>query len=540
MYSIIAILWAVLGFILLQCQAASAIEFRAINLTNPDGTDYSLQGLVAVEFVPDSDSLMLLVASYLGTIYLFRVDHVSPYRYVCRQVANVTVPNGRSVLDITSDPFTTNVFFIPTTIFGYTSLGLPQSEWDNGQIFVLKLSGGTSPDSMQILPIPLITGLPVANTTLGTGLYTVAVAADGALFISQGLHTNMGAPSPPDFQEDSYYSGAILRADIRNPDKTLKVDWDSDNIVQARPRNETKSGISLYATGFRTVFSPVISTRGDLFVNDGGGEANNGSKSISCDEAIPPEDEPDRQMKVREGHWYGSANRARGLDDPKYCVHLWGDEPNLTNILKTYPEFQPPLFTTKQAVADNVLGSGTFGFLQYLPNWFPYLRKKFIATEYDLTEPETGRPFPIMYALDIWRRRLFKLANAPGVSAAVDKYGSVFVGQLNVAKIAIAVPVVKNWMKRQPKVRNVWPTRGKPGSEIWILGSNMKEARIEIGDTRCVIVKRRKYFDLQLTSCIVPTMTSYSNIASDVRVGKLFLKEAFTVVSPDMSLELPE
>lgn len=43
---------------------------------------------------------------------------------------------------------------------------------------------------------------------------------------------------------------------------------------------ENKSGILLYATRFRTAFSPIISTRGDLFVNNGGGEANNASKGF--------------------------------------------------------------------------------------------------------------------------------------------------------------------------------------------------------------------------------------------------------------------
>lgn len=514
-----------------------AIEFRSINLTVPDGSDFSLQGLVAVEFVTKLDPLTLLVGSYLGTIHLLRISHVSPYKYVARELDTVTVPDGRNVLGITSDPFTPNVFFVPTTILGFTARGLPQSEWDNGQIYVLKVDGARGTESLKLLSDPLITGLPVANSTLGTGLYTVEVGPDGKLFISQGLHTNMGVAGPPDYQEDSFYSGAILSADVRTPGKTLKIEWDSDKIISARPKNIENSGVSLYATGFRTVFEQVITTRGELFVNDGGGAAYNGPKSVSCEASVPAPNAPDRQIRVRRGRWYGSANRARGIEDPQYCVHLWGDETNLTSILKKYPDFNPPIFTTDKASNSDILGSGTFGFLQYLPNWFPYLRKKFIATEYDLTEPNKGRPLPIMYGLDLWRGRLFKLADAPGVSTAVDRYGSVFVGQLNVGKVAIAVPVVRKWMRRKEMIRNVWPSRGKPGTEIWIIGTRMSEARIEIEGQRCIISKRRRYLNLQLTTCVVPTIETYSKTASDVRVGDLVLTEAFTVLPPDVNLE---
>lgn len=514
---------------------AFGIDFKTVNLTYANGTEFQASNILAIEFVPDSSSQLLLVGTFDGAIRLLGINHASPFRYVCRDITSTKVPNGRSVLGITADPFTPNTFFVVASIPAYTFQGFPLEDWDNGQILVLKL---VQNKRLEFLPDPLITGLPVGNTTMGNGVYAVAVAPDGGLLISQGLHTNIGVPSPPDFQEDSYYSGAFLKADVRTPGKTLAVDWDSKVITEARPKNEHKSGISLYATGFKTVLNPVISTRGDLFVCDNGGEPELGPKSISCTDSVPIfKSEPDRFIRVREGRWYGSANRVRGSENPAFCVNIWGTEDNLTDILESFPGFTPPILTTAKPINENILGSGTFGFLQYLANWFPYLRKKFIGTGYDLLEPLPGKPLPIMFGIDLWNERFFKIADAPGLVPATDVYGSVFVGQFTIGKIAIAIPVVKNWMKRQASIRNVWPNRGKPGSTVVILGTSLPNRAIRIGGRKCPIGSRRKYFrDVIMISCKVPTLSSYSKTASSVRIGNISLDEAFTVLPPNIKL----
>lgn len=518
-------------------QTVVAIDFKTVNLTHPNGTDFEIPNVVSVEFVPQSEQLMVLAATFFGNIYLLEISHPSPYRYIGKEVASITVPDGRSVLDVTTDPFSNNIFFVCTAIAGFPDRGLPQTAWNNGQIHVLKLFSNNEFHELRLGSSPLISGLPVSNNTLSVGVYATAAAADGSLFISQGLHTNAGAPAAPSFQEDSFYSGTILNADIRTSGKTLTILWDSNVITEARPKNVNESGISVYATGFRSIFEPIISTRGDLFASDGGGDPFLGPRSVSCTEDVPLQDtQPDRLFRVRRGVWYGAANRARGQDDPKYCVHLWGDESNLTEIQAAYPDFRRPYFITTKALNNNVLSTGSVGLVQYLPNWFSYLRKKFIGTELDVTVPRPGNPSPIMYVADIWRRRLFKIADAPGLSTAVDRYGSIFVGQFNLGKIAIAVPVVKNWMKKKPMIRNVWPSRGLPRSKIWIIGTNMPEAAIKIDGKGCRVSERQRYLDLQLVSCFVPNLPSYSVAASTVRVGNLSLEEAFTVLPPDVSL----
>lgn len=517
-----------------------AIDFKTVNLTYANGTDFEILNVVSVEFVSQSEKLMVLVATFFGNIQLLQISHPSPYRYIGKEVASITVPDGRSVLDITTDPFSSNVFFVSTAIAGFPDRGLPQSAWNNGQILVLKLSSDNASYILHLGSSPLVSGLPVSNNTFNVGVYATAAAADGSLFISQGLHTNLGAPGAPSFQEDSFYSGTILNADIRTPGKTLTILWDSDVITEARPKNVDQSGISVYATGFRSIFEPIISTRGDLFVSDGGGDPMFGPKSVSCSEDVPLQGtQPDRLFRVRRGAWYGAANRVRGQDDPQHCVHLWGDESNLTKIHTAYPDFKKPHFITTDALNNNVLSTGSVGLVQYLPNWFPYLRKKFIGTELDLTVARPGNSGPIMYVADIWRRRLFKIADAPGLSAAVDRYGSVFAGQFNLGKIAIAIPVVKNWMKKKPMIRNVWPSRGLPHSKFWIIGINIPDVAVEIGGKECRVGGRQRYLDLQIVTCFVPELSSYSVIASTIRIGNLSLKEAFTVLSPEVSLAYP-
>lgn len=442
-------LLSVIGLILILSHTATAITFKSINLTHPNGTDYELPSVIAVEFVPEAAPLTLLAATFSGTIHLLRVWHPKPFRYFCRQLAELTVPDGRSVLHITADPFTPHIFFVTTAIPGFTQRGLPPTAWNNGQVLVLKVSAFRRSGKMSLGTEPLLAGLPVPDNAFDVGLEATAAAADGSLFVFQALHTNAGAPGPPNFQEDSYYSGSVLTADIRTREKTRIVEWTSDVISDARPANGNESGISLYATGIRSVLSPVINTRGHLYISDGGADPPSGRKSVSCNASVPlAAARPDRMYRVRRGRWYGAANRARGQDDAKYCVDLWGNEDNLTDIMNTYPGLTVPSFNTAKARQDGTLRAGVVGFAQYLPNWFPSFRKKLIATEFDGEPPvpiapgkQTQRPG--MVGVNLWQRDVFKIADAPGESMAIDRYGSIFVAQVIIGKIAIAVPVVK-------------------------------------------------------------------------------------------------
>lgn len=530
---------SVVTFILLLSYTSSAINFKATNLTHPNGTDFELASIVAVEFVPCPKAPLLLVATFTGTIHLLQVWHPKPFRYFCRQLAQVKVPDGRSIQHITPDPFTPMVFFVSTAITGFTQVGLPLSAWTNAQVLVLKLSPARFKYTITLGTRPLLAGLPVSNYTFGTGLYATEAANDGALFVFQALHTNLGAPGPPIYQEDSYYSGTVLTADVRTPGKTGVVEWDSEVITKARPVNENVSGISLYATGTRSIINPVVTTRGHLYVTDLGGDPPFGQKSVSCDAAVPlAADQPDRIYRVRPGRWYGAANRVRGQDDPQYCVYLWGDEANLTKIKKAYPDFTAPRFNTAKALKDGIINAGLVGFAQYLSNWFPSIRERFIATEFDgVSDESPSSKRRGMVVVNVWSGKIFKIADVPGTSITMDRYGSIFVGQFSLGKIGIVEPVVTNWMRKQPMIRNVWPTRGKPGTQIIITGTKMAEAAIEIEGQRCIIGRRRRDLDLQITVCSVPKLPSYSGVASDIRVGKLTLKEAFTVLPPTVNLE---
>lgn len=49
--------------------------------------------------------------------------------------------------------------------------------------------------------------------------------------------------------------------------------------------------------------------------------------------------------------------------------------------------------------------------------------------------------------------------------------------------------------------------------------------------------KRQRYFDgITFISCKVGTLSSYSKVASQIRIGKLTLDEGFTVLSPQVKL----
>lgn len=243
-------------------------------------------------------------------------------------------------------------------------------------------------------------------------------------------------------------------------------------------------------------------------MNDGGGDRLWGLRSLTCttgDALVAAES--DRVIRVRAGRWYGMANRARGEEDAKQCRYIWGDEADIAQLRAKYRLFSPPLMTTLAYRLDGMLGSGTVGFLQYTANWFPWMRHRVVGAEFDLLEAHPGRPLPIMFALDIFTKTLRKLADAPGVSLQQDVWGCILTAQLNVGKIAVAVPNLPMWMRMQTRIRNVWPARGKPGMRVRIVGTRLPRGEgvvVRIGGGVCAQVKRWRLFGMaDVVSCRV-------------------------------------
>lgn len=517
--------------------AAEAYSFASINLTYANGTDYSAPLTVSVLILP-SDPTLLVVASYTGLIRLLRIWYASPRRYVVTAVEDtVTAAPNRFVLDVKADPFRPTNLFVVTAVHDYINKGLGANGWQNGQIEILRLDGPAAKLSFD--SEPLVSGLPVAQGALGGGVFAVSADLhDGRLLISQGAHTNGGVPLGP--RRDTIVSGAMLMADVRTPQKTRKLTWSSnDTFTATLTTPPSVSGIEVYAVGFRSLFRPIVTARDQIYGIDAGGSPELGNRSLSCTTEEPfYADDPDRLIHIRRGRWYGMANRVRGRTDPRQCVYIWGDEENIAQLRARYPSFSPPILTTRAARANGILGSGSEGLTQYRADWFPRLRGSFFVGEFDLTQARPGLPLPILFQVDVRSRRVRKVADTPGVSLEVDPFGAVMVGQFNIGKVGIAVPVVSTAMKAQTRIRNVWPLRGKPRSRVYIVGTSLPAgAPVFLGGRPCDDVKRwTKFGYLDVISCLVPRGGPYLKNAVSVKVGSIELKEAYTVLAPRFDL----
>lgn len=521
--------------VLLTASLAAGLNFTTTTLSNPDGSTYQFPFVTTSVIAPSAPHL-LVAASFLGELRLLHLDRTSRKRYVVRSVAYVTtVPDGRFVTGMIADPFDPTAFLLSTAVHDFASKGLNATDWDNGQIDIFRLHVS---NKTIIFERTLVSGLPLSATASNTGPYGLAVELHrGALFIAQAAVTNGGAPDMAAGHLDTIVTGAMLKVDVRAEGKTRKLIWKSKtNPMRARLRDPPAvTGIAVYAIGLRSAFQLLLTRRNHLLVVDGGANVGRGERALSCSASIPfTTNEPDRLIEVRRGKWYGMANHARALKDARQCRYSWLPEAGNTTKI---PGLANVIMSTLDGINDGTLGSGTVGFAQYTASWDTKFRGTLLGAEFDLTTPTKGRPSPILFAFDLPRKQVRKVADAPGTNIAQDAYGALLITQLNLGRIAMSVPILTRRMKKRAAIRMVWPSAAKAGSLVHVVGTGFsKKISVFIGGVACGVKRHRlRYGFLHDVSCVVPERSA-TRRALHVRVGDAFMKSAFTILSGDIRL----
>ncbi len=171
-------------------------------------------------------------------------------------------------------------------------------------------------------PETVISGLPVQNGDHANN--GIAFDHKGRLFIAQGGSTNAGFPMKPLDRDETPLSGAILVADLSDPDFDGEIKYDTETATHQT--NKISGDINVFASGFRNPFDLVIHSNGKIYSTDNGPSKFFPGESISCLENNNlGVDGPDELNLVIEGYYYGHPNRNRGRFNKDECTYFSGE-----------------------------------------------------------------------------------------------------------------------------------------------------------------------------------------------------------------------
>ena len=151
----------------------------------------------------------------------------------------------------------------------------------------------------------------------------IAFDQKGRLFIAQGGSTNAGLPIKPLDRDETPLSGAILVADLSDPDFDGEIKYDTESATHQT--NKISGNVKVFASGFRNPFDLVIHSNGKIYSTDNGPSKVFRGESISCSEdSSLGVDGPDELNLIVEGYYYGHPNRNRGRFYKDECIYYSG------------------------------------------------------------------------------------------------------------------------------------------------------------------------------------------------------------------------
>ncbi|MDQ4141808.1 MAG: Ig-like domain-containing protein, partial [Bacteroidota bacterium] len=199
----------------------------------------------------------------------------------------------RTAIGLTFDPTSTETNLIAWVT--HCSGGLSSAGTFDGNLS--KLSGPLLQDEQLV-----VTRLP--RSTKDHLVNSVAFGPDGALYISQGSNSSMGAYDRSWQLEESLLAGAILRLDLNKlKDFTLPLNARTtadQSLINTAPKESvwlidgtynpyaTNSPLTIYASGIRNAYDLVWHSNGQLYVPSNGSAAGGNTPS-----AVPGTRRPD-------------------------------------------------------------------------------------------------------------------------------------------------------------------------------------------------------------------------------------------------------
>jgi len=171
-------------------------------------------------------------------------------------------------------------------------------------------------------PETVISGLPVQTGDHANN--GIAFDQKGRLFIAQGGSTNAGLPIAPLDRDETPLSGAILVADLSDPNFDGEIKYNTERATHQT--NKISGDVKVFASGFRNPFDLVIHSNGKIYSTDNGPSKYFRGESISCfEDSSMGVDGPDELNLVEEGYYYGHPNRNRGRFNKDECTYYSGD-----------------------------------------------------------------------------------------------------------------------------------------------------------------------------------------------------------------------
>lgn len=519
-------------FLLLLLSAAAPLlaqpSFRDTVL-RLGSANYTTDVPAALALVP-FDPNLLLVATVTGSVALIRIERIGTHYSVTEELDTASAGQGRSILGISADPFDASTFYVSTSSLSWRDQGLGEDGWQNGKVERLIVDQ----DQLTIAfdAQPLVSGLPVSLVTFSVS-GTVVDPFTGRLLVGIGAFNTGGVPSEQEGNlPDCLASATILEVDIRRGGP-LSLEWSgSDPETATLLKTPFESGIRIYAEGLRSPYQPALSRFNHVFIIDGGANLD-GPRSTSCNRSRPfRRSFPDKVIRLRNGEYYGHPNRQR----EGQCIFI---SPLLKPSVAEarFPGYTPPLFTNEAAIRRGDVGSGTAGAVFYDSNLFPGFRGALLGG--DVPEVKSvdleGRKPPGLVAFILRKKKIVRVGNTPGISLAVNIYGDVFAAQVALGTIGVAIARVGPARKATVGIRSVFPSRGVPGSFIFIVGVGLAlQSAVRIGGERCTKARRMPGEALMIR-CVVPSFDVYPRSPQSVTVGRYLLRTAFTVLDPALA-----
>jgi N-acetylneuraminic acid mutarotase len=302
----------------------------------------------------------LYVASLTGELRAVTFDDAWHVVSVDSYPGVTGLPN-RDVLGLAFNPFDppdpVRVYVSHGKLYGDGGGPVPGPSTYHGAVSVLTGPGFDAPE-------PLVTGLSQSNS--GHAANGLQFDDNGDLLIAIGCNTNAGVQyiTMGDLPE-APLSGAVLKAELSRPNFDGEVHYVEK--VGGIPNDDQRFGedvdvapgshVAVHAPGLRNPYDLLYTTRRLLYATDNGPNNTYGpaSTGLATQTAADPE-QPDELLLVEAGNYYGSANRSRGVGDPRQLVYRSPAVPSLpgafTQALLTLPSSQDGIMEYR---------SGTFG-----------------------------------------------------------------------------------------------------------------------------------------------------------------------------------